>query len=66
MAKKLGGSRSERVWMRVMREGRSPQQIAAEMDIAPSRIERILFAVGKRRVALHAQSEEAGYREQAW
>ena len=66
MAKKLGGSRSERVWMRVMREGRSPQQIAAEMDIAPSRIERILFAVGKRRVALHAQSEEVSYREQAW
>jgi hypothetical protein len=66
MAKKLGGSRSERVWMRVMREGRSPQQIAAEMHIAPSRIERILFAVGKRRVASHAQSEEASYREQAW
>jgi hypothetical protein len=66
MAKKLGGSRSERVWMRVMREGRSPQQIAAEMDIEVRRIERILFAVGKRRVALHAQADEASYREQAW
>jgi hypothetical protein len=66
MAKKLGGSRSERVWMRVMREGRSPQQIATEMDLALTRVERILFAVGKRRVALHSQSEEASYREQAW
>jgi hypothetical protein len=65
MAKKLGGSRSERVWTRVMREGRSPQQIAAEMDIAVTRIERILFAVGKRRVALHSQSDES-YREQPW
>jgi hypothetical protein len=52
--------------MRVMREGRSPQQIAAEMDLALTRVERILFAVGKRRVALHAQSDEAIYRERAW
>jgi DNA-directed RNA polymerase specialized sigma24 family protein len=66
MAKKLGGSRSERVWMRVMREGRSPQQIAAEMDIALTRVERILFAVGRRRVALHAEAEQASYREQVW
>ncbi|HEU4654465.1 MAG TPA: hypothetical protein VFS47_10790 [Steroidobacteraceae bacterium] len=66
MAKKLGGSRSERVWTRVMREGRSPEQIAAEMDIALTRIERILFAVGKRRVAWHARAEEAAYREPTW
>lgn len=66
MAKKLGGSRSERVWMRVMREGRSPQQAAAEMDIALTRVERILFAVGKRRVALHGRSDEMSYREPAW
>jgi hypothetical protein len=36
------------------------------MDIALTRVERILFAVGKRRVAVHARSEETSYREQVW
>jgi hypothetical protein len=66
MAKKLGGSRSERVWTRVMREGRPPEQIAQEMDMAVTRIQRILFAMGKRRIAVHARTEEDTYRGQAW
>lgn len=66
MAKKLGGSRSEHVWIRVMREGRPPEQIAEEMDMAVARIQRILFAVGKRRVAAHARSDEDTHRSRAW
>ena len=41
----------ERVWLLVMREGRSVEAVAKEFDTTPARLERILRAIGRRRVA---------------
>lgn len=41
----------ERVWSLVMREGRSVEAVAEEFDTTPARLERILRAIGRRRVA---------------
>ena len=41
----------ERVWVLVMREGRSVEAVAKEFDTTPARLERILRAIGRRRVA---------------
>jgi hypothetical protein len=42
---------SDRIWTRVMREGISVEEAASEFGLSMHRLERLLIAVGKRRVA---------------
>ncbi len=42
---------SERIWTRVMREGVSVAEAANEFGLTARRLERVLLAMGKRRVA---------------
>jgi hypothetical protein len=42
---------SERIWKRVMREGVSVEEAASEFGLTTQRLERVLMAVGKRRIA---------------
>jgi hypothetical protein len=44
--------RSAELWRRVMREGRSVDEVAREFSIAPTRLERLLIAFGRRRVRI--------------
>jgi hypothetical protein len=44
-------AKTARIWMRVMREGMSIDLVASEFGMPSRRVERILFAFGKRRVA---------------
>jgi hypothetical protein len=44
-------ARTARIWTRVMREGVSIEVVARELSTSTKRIERVLFAIGKRRVA---------------
>ena len=43
--------RTTRIWTRVMREGMSIDCVSREFGLSRTRVERILFAMGKRRVA---------------
>jgi hypothetical protein len=47
--KKKPSVRAERLWTRVMREGRSLEEVAREQRMSPVRLERILMALSKRR-----------------
>jgi hypothetical protein len=42
---------SDLVWTKVMREGMSVESVAAELGVDPARLQRLLFAIGKRRIA---------------
>jgi hypothetical protein len=47
--KKKPAARAERLWRRVMREGRTVEEVAREQRMSPARLERILMALSKRR-----------------
>lgn len=49
---------SERIWTRVMREGASIEEAASEFGISAQRLERVLIAVGRRRVARETRSDQ--------
>jgi hypothetical protein len=53
---------SERIWTRVMREGISVAEAACEFGLSAQRLEKLLIAVGKRRIAreLGRDSAETG------
>ncbi|MET0497242.1 MAG: hypothetical protein ABW106_03100 [Steroidobacteraceae bacterium] len=53
---------SERIWTRVMREGVSVAEAADEFGLSASRLERLLIAVGRRKVA-RTTREETDYPE---
>lgn len=46
---KRTSERAATLWRRVMREGHAVDQVAVECRIKPARLERLLFAIGKRR-----------------
>ena len=50
---------SERIWTRVMREGISVEEAASEFGLSTHRLERVLVAVGRRRVAQQTRDESA-------
>jgi transposase len=50
---------SERIWTRVMREGASVEEAATEFGLSTQRLERLLIAVGKRRVARQMRGDGA-------
>lgn len=53
---------SERIWTRVMRQGISVEAAATEFGLTAQRLERVLMAVGKRRVAREVYQEQPGTR----
>lgn len=42
--------RSAELWMKVMREGRSTEEIARQSGLSVRRLERVLIAVSRRRL----------------
>ena len=53
---------SDRIWTRVMREGASVEEAANEFGLSADRLEEVLIAVGRRRIAREIRSED--YSEQ--
>ena len=48
---------SDRIWTRVMREGISVEEAATEFGLSMHRLERVLVAVGRRRVAQQTRGD---------
>jgi hypothetical protein len=53
---------SDRIWTRVMREGASVEEAANEFGLSADRLEQVLIAVGRRRIARDISQGE--YAEQ--
>ena len=51
---------SERIWTRVMREGVSVAEAASEFGLSARRLEQVLMAMGRRRVARELGLGSAG------
>jgi hypothetical protein len=49
---------SDRIWTRVMREGASVEEAANEFGLSADRLEQVLIAVGRRRIARETHQEE--------